>query len=318
MHLKNYLSGIFILLISTQTFSQNTYPLTCNHTAADYTDEKQKEIKIVETATMRDLAQICPELNNYDDPRIKSYKDWDLTILATEATQYARLKRLGCASSANNINKIQNRSNKLSDFLPNVRPSCEAFLLKEWGITGGSNTGSTSNTQKQPQYQSNNSNQSQSNNSSQSQNQPQPSESQQAQQIQQTMKEAQQQAQQNQKRADQAREGKRKTHEPENEAHQCIEVDKNRNLWGGVKNICSFKVSYVYCNYRPQKDAMLSNLANCETSTPSTGSAEPNRSTLEPVNKSETIYYFACKSPSKPIDYEYVPGKGISARCFTW
>ena len=165
-------------------------------------------------------------------------------------------------------------------------------------------------------------NQTQSNNSSQSQNQSQSSESQQAQQIQQTMQQSQQQAQQNQQRADQARQGKRKTHDPDAEAHDCIEVD-TKSLYGGFKNKCSYPVSYGYCVNNPRKgvltDSPLFSCAGMAARKPFAG-AQTIRANGYDANHTkggDAIYYFACKQPASAMDLTVVIGQGIQGRCGT-
>lgn len=148
---------------------------------------------------------------------------------------------------------------------------------------------------------------------------------QQNQSIQQPSQQAQQQAQQAQEaarvaqtRADQARQGKRKTHDPAAEAHQCIEIDKDPGLFGAFKNTCGYKVNFSTCNYRPRVRQGGFNWSadfDCEQQkfglhTPGGGVAvaSHNRNT-------EMVYWFACKAPAFPVDTEFVAGSGVRGRC---
>jgi hypothetical protein len=143
--------------------------------------------------------------------------------------------------------------------------------------------------------------------------------SQQNQAAQQQSQQAQQLAQQNQARADQARQGKRKTHDPAAEAHECISIDNaGSGNFGAFKNSCGYKVNFSTCNYKPrirQGGFNWSADFDCEKGqyglhTPSAGVsvAAHNRNT-------EMVYWFACKHPANPVDTEFTAGGGVRGRC---
>ena len=153
------------------------------------------------------------------------------------------------------------------------------------------------------------------------QNQSTQQQSQQAQQQAQQARAAQQQSQQavfnsaqNQTAADQTRKSERRRHEPENEAHECLSLDKS-GLFGGIVNKCDFKVAYQFCNFNPKKDSW----AESHTCGKSGGAdfVGAGRTSAAHVKNTETVYWFACKDPAWPVDVEYVAGKGIQARCYT-
>jgi hypothetical protein len=136
-----------------------------------------------------------------------------------------------------------------------------------------------------------------------------------AQSAQQQSQQAQQAATIQQVRADQARQGKRRRHEPENEASHCLSVDATSPGFGGFVNKCNFKVVYNFCNYNPKKDSWAE-FHTCGKS----GAADfvgPGRTSAAHVKNTETVYFFGCKDPAWPVDVEYIPGRGISARCHT-
>ena len=137
---------------------------------------------------------------------------------------------------------------------------------------------------------------------------------QQSQQAQQQAQQTQQLAAQNQARADQTRKSERRRHEPENEAHDCLSLDKS-GLFGGIVNKCDFKVAYQFCNFNPKKDSW----AESHTCGKSGGAdfVGAGRTSAAHVKNTETVYWFACKDPAWPVDVEYVAGKGIQARCYT-
>ena len=149
---------------------------------------------------------------------------------------------------------------------------------------------------------SNNSAQSQTNNSNQSQ------------QLTQRAQESQQQAQQNQQRADQDRRGMRKTHDPDNEAHDCLMHAKESKQFGGFTNSCNYKVDFLYCNYKP-KPGSGADIVDCQKGKMGSLTIGAKSQTDDHTNKNGETYWFACKSPARAVDGEFVEGKGISARC---
>ena len=139
------------------------------------------------------------------------------------------------------------------------------------------------------------------------------------QQSQQAQQQAQQLAAQNQARADQARQGRRKTHEPAAEAHECIAIDNaGSGNFGAFKNTCSYRVNFYTCNYKPRVTQGGFNWSadfDCGRQqhgmhTPGAGVsvAAHNRNT-------ETVHWFACKAPASPVDVSFVQGQGLSGRC---
>jgi hypothetical protein len=126
---------------------------------------------------------------------------------------------------------------------------------------------------------------------------------------------AQQVANQNQAQADHSRQGKRRRHEAENEASHCLSVDVTSAGFGGFVNTCNFKVAYNFCNFNPKKDSWAE-FHTCGKS----GAADfvgAGRTSAAHVKNTETVYFFGCKDPAWPVDAEYIPGRGISARCRT-
>lgn len=138
---------------------------------------------------------------------------------------------------------------------------------------------------------------------------------QQSTQAQQAAQQSQALATQNQARADQSRQGKRRRHEPENEASQCIQPDFG-GLYGGMKNTCNFKVWYTYCGYRPKENSWLAGM-NCEKQKFGSDSVGPGRTSAAHTHNVEMLYWIACKEPAWTVDTEFVPGQGIQGRCHT-
>lgn len=141
---------------------------------------------------------------------------------------------------------------------------------------------------------------------------------QQSQGAQQQSQQAQQQAQQTQARADQARQGKRKTHDPAAEAHECIAKDTTPGLFGGFRNQCNYKVSFYSCNFKPrvvQGGFNWSADFDCEQQKFGLYDMGPGGKTAAHTNNTETVYFFACKSPATPVDVDFVAGQGARGRC---
>jgi hypothetical protein len=137
---------------------------------------------------------------------------------------------------------------------------------------------------------------------------------QQAQQDEQQAQQATQVAQDHQTKANQKRQGKRRRHEPENEAHKCISPDFG-GLYGGMENTCNFKVWYTYCGYHPTENSWLRGMA-CEKQSFGTGLVSPGRQDAAHTHGVEKLYWFACKDPAWPVDVEFVDGD-IKGRCHT-
>lgn len=124
---------------------------------------------------------------------------------------------------------------------------------------------------------------------------------------------SQQLAQENQSKADAARQGKRKVHDPAAEAHHCIKVNTGGST-GSMVNTCNFKISYVDCRYNNTSDE-LKNWLTCEKQKFGFGFIDAHNEDLTFTRKVQKIYWFACKEPSRPVDYNFVEGRGISGRC---
>ena len=124
---------------------------------------------------------------------------------------------------------------------------------------------------------------------------------------------SQQLAQENQSKADAARQGKRKVHDPAAEAHNCIKVNTGGST-GSMVNTCNFKISYVDCRYNNTSDE-LKNWLTCEKQKFGFGFIDAHNEDLTFTRKVQKIYWFACKEPSRPVDYNFVEGRGISGRC---
>ena len=143
--------------------------------------------------------------------------------------------------------------------------------------------------------------------------------SQQSNQPQQLAQEAQQQSRQNQQRADQARQGKRKTHDPAAEAHQCVSIDKSVALFGAFKNTCGSKVNFVTCNYRPRTINGGFNWSadfDCDKQQFGMHNPDSGQSVQAHNHNTEMVYWFACKAPALPVDTEFVRGQGVLGRCY--
>lgn len=141
---------------------------------------------------------------------------------------------------------------------------------------------------------------------------------QQNQSAQQESNQSQQTANQNQARADQARQGKRKTHDPAAEAHQCIEIDKEPGLFGAFKNICNYKVNFSTCNYKPRVKSGGFNWSadfDCEQQKFGLHTPDGGRAVASHNRNTEMVYWFACKAPAFPVDTEFVAGSGVRGRC---
>ncbi|NOS75508.1 MAG: hypothetical protein HOP36_13460 [Methyloglobulus sp.] len=135
-----------------------------------------------------------------------------------------------------------------------------------------------------------------------------------AQQDEQQAQQATQAAQDHQTKANQKRQGKRRRHEPENEAHNCIKPDFG-GLYGGMENTCNFKVWYTYCGYRPTENSWLTGM-NCEKQSFGSDIVGPGKQDAAHTKGVEKLFWFACKDPAWPVDVEFVDGD-IKGRCHT-
>ena len=130
---------------------------------------------------------------------------------------------------------------------------------------------------------------------------------------------SQQLAQQTQSRADQQRQGKRKTHDPAAEAHECIAIDKaGSGNYGAFKNQCPYPVNFTTCNEKPriiQGGFNWSADFDCAKQQFGLHTPKGNSSVAAHNRNTEFVYWFACKAPAMPVDATYAAGKGIEARC---
>lgn len=136
----------------------------------------------------------------------------------------------------------------------------------------------------------------------------------------QVAQQSQQLAQQNQARADQQRKGKRKTHDPAAEAHECISIDKSGSgNFGAFKNQCSYPVNFTTCNEKPrviQGGFNWSADFDCAKQQYGLHTLKGNSSVAAHNRNTEYVYWFACKAPAMPADTEYMAGKGLMGRCY--
>jgi hypothetical protein len=139
-------------------------------------------------------------------------------------------------------------------------------------------------------------------------------------QAQQQSQQAQQTAQQNQARADQERQGKRKTHDPAAEAHECISIDKaSSGNFGAFKNQCPYPVNFTTCNNKPKTIQGGFNWSadfDCAKQQFGLHTPKANSSVAAHNRNTEYVYWFACKAPAGPVDGTWSASKGIEARCY--
>lgn len=172
---------------------------------------------------------------------------------------------------------------------------------------GASTTGTRSPTQSQNSNSTNNSN----NNSNPTTN-PLAAETQQS----------QQRASEQQARADQDAKNKgKRSHDPAAEASHCVALDESSKLFGGFKNLCNFRVSYVTCNYKPKvKQGGFNWSSDFDCQAPNgrgigAHDISANKFNLAHTHNTEMVYWFGCKSPAGPADVIFVEGQGLSGRC---
>jgi hypothetical protein len=265
--------GIFILLISSQTFAADEHTLICQS----------------ETTKVNSYSKDGRE--NFNST-FRTNKYYELLEMSEE-----KFEKESVISNRPHTSKFVQDAGAAMPFWEAVRAHGICMINEMRRIRAS---------------KSSNSNQPQTNNSNQSQ----PSDSQQAQQLKQRAQESQQQAQQNQQRAEQeVQKGKRRRHEPENEAHHCLTLDKS-GLFGGFINKCNFKISYSFCNYNPKKDSWA-DAHNCVGRAGNGDFVGAGRTSAAHIKNTETVYWFACKDPAWSLDTEYVPGQGLAGRCRT-
>jgi hypothetical protein len=125
-----------------------------------------------------------------------------------------------------------------------------------------------------------------------------------------------------QEQADRERQGKKKTHKPGAEAHQCISVVTEKTNFGRLKNNCSYDVNFRMCNYRPNPkswgagyDCEKSNIKSTGAFMPF-GSIKANEEYSVHLLNTEKNYWFACRLPARVADAEFVTNRGITGRCY--
>lgn len=137
----------------------------------------------------------------------------------------------------------------------------------------------------------------------------------------QTARQSQQAALQHQARADQQRQGQRKTHDPAAEAHECIAIDKaGSGNYGAFKNQCPYPVNFTTCNEKPRTIQGGFNWSadfDCAKQQFGLHTPKANSSVAAHNRNTEFVHWFACKAPAMPTDGEYIPGRGLVARCYS-
>lgn len=108
----------------------------------------------------------------------------------------------------------------------------------------------------------------------------------------------------------------RRTHDPAAEAHHCLTLETSpRVIYGGFINSCGFRVEFVFCNYQPKPNSWGTSLDCSKKQGLGASHVNPNFASADHTNGAQTVYWFACKYPSWPVDVEYAPGQGLMARC---
>ncbi len=118
--------------------------------------------------------------------------------------------------------------------------------------------------------------------------------------------------------ADAQRKGKR-SHDPAAEAHECVEIDQSGSgNYGAFKNTCGYPISFYSCNFRPRTiQGGFNWSADFDCSQQKTGMYTPsaNGRVAAHNRNTETVHWFACKSPASPADVSFVDGQGLTGRC---
>lgn len=111
-----------------------------------------------------------------------------------------------------------------------------------------------------------------------------------------------------------------RTHDAAAEAHECVALDNaGSGNFGAFKNICSYKVNFYTCNYKPrtiQGGFNWSADVDCEKNQFGLHTPDAGRSVAAHNRNTEMVYWYACKAPATPADAVFVVGKGIEARCY--
>jgi hypothetical protein len=111
--------------------------------------------------------------------------------------------------------------------------------------------------------------------------------------------------------------GQRKSH-PELDATQCIEIDKEADLYGGLINTCNFQVEVSFCAFHPYKDSWTEAF-NCEAHKFGLEQIEAKTRIPAHTNNAQMIYVAACRSPeATPVDSQFSQSEGLKFRCHAW
>lgn len=115
--------------------------------------------------------------------------------------------------------------------------------------------------------------------------------------------------------------GKPKVHKVALEASQCVRrmLNESASLYGGLMNLCAFKINVVFCTVGAKDKTSAAGFA-CATSKPGLGgglSSVPanDRNTLH-TKDAPVVVWAACQDPAYPTDLQWTTGQsGIAHRC---
>lgn len=85
-------------------------------------------------------------------------------------------------------------------------------------------------------------------------------------------------------------------HDPQYDARDCISVQKDPSLYGGIVNSCNYTVMYNFCNYHPKKDSWAAAF-DCEQKQGTVGGTDvigPNKTQAAHVRATESTFIAAC------------------------
>jgi hypothetical protein len=287
MHLIKYFLGSLVLLISHQSFAVCDVELEAYRTYQIVSNEAH-EGKVTYMERMN-FGNSRVELDKYIQEQLKKINSLERGITGLKSSEGLRV--WGRKGVSDRLNEA-------------YYEMCMANYAISSANKKFNDRGNTNTNQRNPSQQGNDI----------TEEQRRATEALQAQQLKQRAQESTQQAQQNQQRADQERQGYRKTHDPDNEAHDCLMHAKESKQFGGFTNSCNYKVDFLYCNYKP-KPGSGADIVDCQKGKMGSLTIGAKSQTDDHTNKNGETYWFACKSPARAVDGEFVEGKGISARC---
>ena len=312
---KSMLAAMFLMM--TSAYSLNVQAGVCEAELSAWIDASY-QFDLEKNAAYADLQNTKQKFTGYRDEYVNEFRNLDMDEIQSRIESIKRF--LNSPPSVGN-SAIKTKAGRTEELV-------SLCILNETAKSKRSNTTNNSQlkTDKSSQSQSANansqdaSNQDTTNNDISSNTKPltkaelkaQKAE-QQAQQDEQQAQQATHVAQDHQTKANQKRQGKRRRHEPENEAHNCIKPDFG-GLYGGMENTCDFKVSYTYCGYRPTEKSWLTGMS-CEKQSFGAGFVSPGRQDAAHTHGVEKLYWFACKDPAWPVDVEF--DGDIKGRCHT-